>query len=120
MMNHTREFREAISATGLMPPDIIEPGRLYRMAGIGKRKGNGAGWCKLFDDGMGGVYGDFSQDFSGNWQAARAIPFTTAQREAFNRQVAESRAAAVAERETAHRNATSKAADIWQIGRAHV
>ena len=114
MMNHTREFREAISATGLVPPDIIEPGRLYRMAGIGKRKGNGAGWCKLFDDGMGGVYGDFSQDFSGNWQAARAIPFTTAQREAFNRQVAESRAAARAEREAVQSAAANKAVEIWQ------
>ena len=100
-MTHIEDFRAAMRDAGLSPPDVIEPGKLHRFAGIGKSKSNKSGWCKLFDDGMGGVYGDFSRDFSGNWQAARATPFTIAQREAFNREVAESRAVAQAERDAA-------------------
>ncbi len=113
-----QDFRAAICDAGLSPPDMIESGKLHRFAGIGKGQSNTSGWCKLFDDGMGGVYGDWSQDFSANWQAARSAPFTTAQREAFNRQMAESRAAALAAREDAQSVAANKAAGIWRAALA--
>jgi len=41
------QFKEAIRAAGLEPPDVIEPGKLHRFPGVGKRNGNTAGWCKL-------------------------------------------------------------------------
>lgn len=108
------EFIEAIRAAGLIPPSHIEPEKLYRFPGAGKRSGNTAGWCKLFADGLGGVYGDFSQDFSASWQATRITPFSAAQRAAFNRQIAESKATADAERKVRQSNAAMKATAIWR------
>jgi putative DNA primase/helicase len=81
------QFRDAIQRAGLSPPDTIEPGRFYRFPGDGKRNGNTAGWCKLFDDGRGGIFGDFSSDTVESWQAERPQSLTPAEREAFRRQV---------------------------------
>ena len=92
------QFRDAMRAAGLEPPDVIEPGKLHRFPGIGKRNGNTAGWCKLFDDGLGGCFGDWSSGFSENWQAKRNKPFSLVEREAFRRHVAEAQARAKAER----------------------
>jgi putative DNA primase/helicase len=108
------QFADAIRAAGLTPPDNIESEKVYRFPGMDKRTGNTAGWCKLFADGMGGVYGDFSQDFSASWQAARSTPFTAAQQAKFNRQIAESRATADAEKAARQLQAATKAASIWR------
>jgi putative DNA primase/helicase len=108
------EFIEAICAAGLIPPSHIEPEKLYRFPGANKRSGNSAGWCKLFADGLGGVYGDFSQDFSASWQATRSTPISAAQRMAFNRQIAESKATADAERKVRQSKAATKATAIWR------
>lgn len=97
-MSPAEQFRDAIRAAGLVPPDIIEPGRFYRFPGDGKRDGNKAAWCKLFDDGLGGVFGDFSSGLDQHWQAARERPMTQAERDAWRRQVDESRRQAEAER----------------------
>lgn len=83
------QFRNAMRAAGLEPPDVIEVGKLHRFPGVGKRNANTAGWCKLFDDGLGGCFGDWSSGFSGNWQAERDIPLSATEREAFKRHVAE-------------------------------
>ena len=113
-MENIHQFREAIQSAGLIPPDQIEPGKLHRFPGIGKRNGNTAAWCKLFDDGLGGVYGDYSQDISAHWQAERSAPITQAQREAFFRKVQESKEQAEAEKQTKQFEAAKKAAAIWQ------
>lgn len=107
------QFRDAMLAAGLEPPDVIEPGNLHRFPGIGKRNGNTAGWCKLFDDGLGGSFGDWSSGFSENWQAKRDKPFSTAERETFKRHVAEAQAQAEAERRARQAEAAAKAAAIW-------
>lgn len=107
-------FLETMQAAGLTPPNIIEPEKIYRFPGIDKGTGNTAGWCKLFADGLGGVYGDFSQDFSASWQAKRSAPYTAAQRAAFNRQTAESKASADAEKAARQLQAATKASSIWQ------
>lgn len=107
------QFRDAMRAAGLEPPDVIEPGKLHRFPGVGKRNGNTAGWCKLFDDGLGGSFGDWSSGFSENWQAKREKPFSTAEREAFKRHVAEAQAQAEAERKARQAEAAAKAVAIW-------
>lgn len=66
--NAIEQFRAAILTTGLEPPDHIELGRLVRYPGMGKRRGNTAGWCKLFEDGRGGVFGDFSTGLYRTWK----------------------------------------------------
>lgn len=107
------QFREAMYTAGLEPPEVIEPGKLYRFPGIGKRNGNTAGWCKLFDDGLGGSFGDWSAGFTENWQAKREKPFSTVEREAFKHHVAETQAQAEAERRARQAEAAAKAAAIW-------
>ena len=106
-------FSETLQAAGLTPPNIIETEKLYRFPGTNKRSGNTAGWCKLFADGLGGVYGDFSQDFSATWHATRSKPLSIAQRAALNHQIAESKARANAERQARQSNAAMKASAIW-------
>jgi putative DNA primase/helicase len=97
-MDYQQQFADEIRAAGLTPPDTIEPGKFHRFPGIGKRNGNKAGWCKLFADGIGGTFGDFSQDFAADWQAKRESPLTLAEREGFRQQVEKARAEADAER----------------------
>ena len=107
------QFRDAIRAAGLEPPDVIEPGKFYRLPGVGKRHGNTAGWCNLFNDGQGGCFGDWSSDFSENWQAKREKPFSQSERAEFMRRVEEARKHAKAERQQQYADAAAKAALIW-------
>jgi len=107
------QFRGAIRAAGLEPPDVIKPGKLHRFPGVGKRNGNTAGWCKLFDDGLGGCFGDWSSGFSENWQAKREKSFSQSERAAFMRRVEEARKHAEVERQQQYGDAAEKAASIW-------
>lgn len=64
------EFIEAIRNTTGGAPSLAEitPGKLVRFATSDKR-GDDNGWCKLFDDGEGGVFGCWRQGISEGWQA---------------------------------------------------
>lgn len=106
-------FRDAIRAAGLEPPDVIEPGKLHRFPGNGKRNGNTAGWCKLFDDGLGGCFGDWSTGFSETWQAKRDKPYSKAERAAFARRVEEAKRQAETVRRTRQADAANRADAIW-------
>lgn len=107
------QFRQAMRAAGLEPPDVIEAGTLHRFPGIGKRNGNTAGWCKLFDDGLGGCFGDWSSGFSENWQAKHETPFSTVERGALKRHVAEAQAQFDSERRARQIEAAARAVAIW-------
>lgn len=113
MNDATSLFHDAMRASGLEPPDNIQPGKLHRFPGIGKRIGNTAGWCKLFDDQSGGCYGDWSSGFSGTWHVTREKPLSAAEHEAFKRHVAEARQQAETERKARQEEAAAKAAEIW-------
>ena len=71
MIDALSQFREAIRATGLEPPDVIKLGKLQRFPGVGKRNGNTAAWCMLFDDGLGGCFGDWSWSVVGRHHAKK-------------------------------------------------
>ena len=111
------EFRDAIRGAGLTPPETIEPGRFHRFPGEGKSNGNKAGWCKLFDDTRGGIFGDFATGSVETWQAAQSRPLTFAERDAFLRNVAENKARAEAERKTEHEQAARDACCRWAKAR---
>ena len=113
MNDATSQFRDAMSAVGLEPPDVIEPGRAQRFPGVGKRNGNTAGWSKLFDDGRGGCFGDWSSGLSKNWRAKRDKPFSTVEREDFKRHVAEAQAQAEAHRNERQTESATRAVEIW-------
>jgi putative DNA primase/helicase len=108
-----QNFLEAMRAAGMTPPTAIEPERFYRFPGIGKGNGNTAGWCRLFADGTGGVFGDWSSDISESWQAQRTQQMTSAEREAFRKHIEEAKAQAATERKAMQAKAAERAAAIW-------
>lgn len=113
MYDALSNFRDAIRAAGLEPPDAIEPGRLHRFPGNGKRQSNRAGWCLLFDDGRGGCFGDWSTGITETWQAKRDKPYSKAERTAFARRVKEAKKQAETERNARQADASKRAAAIW-------
>lgn len=91
-------FRVAILGTLGHAPDVIEPGRLQRFA-TSDRRGDLAGWCRLFPDERGGVFGDHRAGISEVWRVERERPMTRQQRAELARQVE----AAARERDAAQR-----------------
>lgn len=99
MRDPIQDFRVAILAAVGHAPEEIEPGRFIRFATSGRRSDD-AGWCKLFVDLRGGVFGCMRQGISEQWSAAdratmtreqraelaRHVMATTAEREAIQRQ----------------------------------
>lgn len=108
------QFRAAIRATGLEPPDTIVPGELHRFPGIGKNNGNTAGWCRLFDDGQGGVFGDWSSNFTETWQAKRNKTYSKAKCANATRRVEQAKKQVEAERNARQADASNRAAAIWK------
>ena len=110
---NSQTFQDAIRATGLQPPDVIEPGKFHKFPGEGKGSRNTAGWCKLFPDGIGGIFGDYSTGLSADWQAERDKAYTPAEREAFMRHVVEAKAQAEADRKAKQAEAQAEAISTW-------
>lgn len=98
-MHSATAFRAAIATMGMIPPNVIEAGKLYRFPGLGKRKGNTAGWCRLFQDGRGGVFGDFASGFSETWFSKSDKPLSESECKALQMQAADARRSAESERE---------------------
>lgn len=61
-------FRAAILAALGHAPEVVEAGKLQRFA-TRDRRGDSAGWCKLFDDRRGGVFGDWRTGRTETWIA---------------------------------------------------
>jgi len=109
----TEQFRQAIVAVGLEPPNHIDPGREFRFPGLGKSSKNRAGWGFMFDDMRGGTFGDFSSGLESNWQAANAKPYTDAEREANQARFRAVQAERAEAEKVKHNNAAVMAAKIW-------
>ena len=86
MSNAPENFRLAVLACLGHAPDEIEPGRLHRFA-TSARRSDTAGWCKLFADLRGGVFGCYRQGVSETWSAQDRRTMTTADRIALAAQV---------------------------------
>jgi putative DNA primase/helicase len=114
MLNPTQQFSDAIKAAGLIPPDAIEPGKFHKFPGEGKGSRNKAGWCKLFNDGVGGIFGDYASGLSTDWQAQRETPYSEAERQAFRQAIADAKKQAEAEQKARNDEAADKAKSIWQ------
>ena len=94
------DFRAAIMNELGAAPEAIEPGKLQRFA-TRDRRGDDAGFCKLFDDQRGGVYG-CNRQFPGQvftWSAIDRDRMTPAERATMGRQIEHARR----DRETAQR-----------------
>ena len=106
MTNPVQTFHTAILAVLGHAPESIEPGRLHRFSTSGRR-GDTAGWAKLFDDGRAGVFGCHRSGISEVWTATTKTNLTRQQRVELARQVA----AATAERQAQQRQQWAAAAE---------
>lgn len=111
-MSAAHDFQATILAALGYVPDTIEPGRFVRFA-TSNRRGDSAGWCKLFDDQRGGVFGCYRLGVSETWHAADRRTMTPTERAAFAREAA----AAAAERDAQQREQWSdnarRIAKLW-------
>ena len=68
MADTIEAFHAAILSVLGHAPDAIVPGRFHRF-GTSDRRGDSAGWCKLFDDMRAGVFGCYRQGIGEAWSA---------------------------------------------------
>lgn len=97
-MNPCDSFRVAVLALLGNAPEMIHAGRFHRFA-TSDRRNDDAGWCKLFDDMRGGVFGCYRRGISETWSAADRATLSSAQRADMAQQVR----AVKAERESQQR-----------------
>lgn len=86
MQEPWQSFHAAIVSVLGHAPAIIEAGRFHRFA-TSERRRDDAGWCKLFHDLRGGVFGCYRQGISETWSALAPAAKTREQRAAHARQV---------------------------------
>lgn len=86
MHDAVRDFRNAILQALGHAPAAIEVGKLQRFP-TSDRHGDAAGWCKRFDDGRAGVFGDWRTGRAEVWTAADARTMSRAERAALARQI---------------------------------
>ncbi len=106
-------FREAIEKAGLTPPADLPPGILKRFAGAGKPKGDKAGWAILFEDELGGAYGDWASGLDETWQATRATTMTPKERETHQACIAKAQRIRREEEAKEHAKAAKQAQSIY-------
>ncbi|MCL2644390.1 MAG: toprim domain-containing protein [Betaproteobacteria bacterium] len=107
------QFREAILQSGMMPPEVITPGKWHKFPGVGKANGNKAGWCRLFDDCTGGVFGCYATGLDEVWQADRGRKWTAEEQATFRVKVEKDRKEREAEEAKRKAEAREAAALIW-------
>jgi putative DNA primase/helicase len=105
-------FKTAMLANGLHPPDVIQPGKFHRFPGMHKKRVNTAGWCKLFEDERGGVFGDFSAGLDEHWQAETERTYSAEERQAFLQRCEAERKVRDAEQLQLHEATAAKALEI--------
>jgi len=109
------QFRDAIQAAGMTPPDVIEAdGKLRRFASNGKRKDD-AGWYLLHGDGIpAGCFGDWRTGQVQTWRADIGRAFTTAEETEHRARVETMRRERETEEAKRHVEAATRAAAIWK------
>lgn len=115
MRDAIEQFRDAIRAAGLTPPDTINAdGRLKRFPSNGKR-GDDAGFYVLHLDGIpAGMFGDHRTGIQENWRADIGRKLTPDEREANRKRMAELKAQREAEEAKRRAAAARKAGELWK------
>ena len=114
MNDAVEQFKDEIRDAGMEPPDVIEPGKIHRFPGIGKSRGNTSGWCILFEDGLGGCFGDWATGLKKPWRAKLDRKFSKSEQQVFTRNIEETRKRIAAEQKRRHADAAKKAVSIWE------
>lgn len=114
-MDAIPQFRGAIQAAGLTPPEIIEAdGRLHRFASNGRR-GDLAGWYVLHADGVpAGVFGDWRSGTSETWRADIGRRLSPQEEAAHRTRIEAMRYEREADEDRRKAEARERATAIWQ------
>ena len=114
-MTAAEEFRQAITAAGLSPPEGIEAdGALHRFSSDGRR-GDDAGWYVLHGDGIpAGEFGCWRSGIRQTWQAEIERELTDAERRAHRERMEAARRQREAHEAQRHATAARRAAEIWR------
>ncbi|MCL1824371.1 MAG: DUF3631 domain-containing protein [Betaproteobacteria bacterium] len=107
------QFRDVIISTGMTPPDQIIPGKWHKFPGVGKANGNKAGWCRMFEDGTGGVFGCYATGLEEVWQADRGRQWTPAEESAHRERIKAAKLEREAEQAKRREEAREAAQLIW-------
>ena len=104
-------FRQAIMDAGMTPPDHIRAGCWERFPGLEKKTSNRAGFCFLFDDLRGGVFGDFSTGLKEVWHLGEEM--SLAEQATARKQIKEAQKRYKKELNQTHKKAAKIANDRW-------
>ena len=104
-MNNAEQFSIVVRADLGIAPDHIEPGRLHRYAD--------ALWCKLFPDGLGGIYGSWRDGSSFNWRAVDRDRMTATERTAHLLAIAETKKRRHAEQQAEYATNAQRNNQMW-------
>lgn len=113
-MDPRAEFRSAISAAGLTPPDeILNGGQIRRFSSNGKR-GDDSGWYVFHDDGIAaGAFGDWRTGVNETWRSDIGRQLTDEERRRLAIKADEDRRARDAEEARRHAEACAEAQRLW-------
>jgi putative DNA primase/helicase len=112
MSSPEQEFRSAILAALSSAPEQIEPSRIIRFS-TSSRASDKAGWCRLFDDGRAGVFGDFRSGMSSVWTAKRRELMTQTERDDMARRLIQAKAQREVQRQGEYAVNTQRNAVLW-------
>lgn len=115
----TEQFRAAILAAGLAPPDdMVADGLLHRFPTNGRR-GDDSGWYVLHDDGISaGAFGCWRSGLHSSWCAKADSDMTAAEREAHRQRIKVMQAQREAEHAQVQQQAREAAALAWTAATA--
>jgi len=115
MSDPTEQFRLAIAAAGLTPPDtIIADGKIHRFSTTGRR-GDDSGWYVLHLDGIpAGSFGCWREGLTQTWCGKSDNEMTQAELEAHRQRIKAMKAQREAEQAQRQQEARQTAAALWQ------
>lgn len=90
--------------------ESVIPGKMIRFA-TSDRRGDTSGWCRLFEDGEGGVFGCWRQGISEDWQARPAR--NADEQKSFLARVHQAKAETARMEAEYRKGSREKSADLW-------
>lgn len=106
----TDDFRTAIAAAGLPPPDeVIDDGRIHRFSSNGRPRDE-SGWYLLHTDGVpAGSFGDWRTGLTTSWCSKSSTEMTEAEKQANSDRIKAMQAVRDAEQAQRHQQAATQA-----------
>jgi phage/plasmid primase-like uncharacterized protein len=112
MPDHVQAFCAAVFGALGHAPNVIEPGKLQRFSTNGRR-GDSAGWCKLFDDLRAGVFGCWRQRIEQTWTTVDRRSMTLAERAALARRIEAARRERAEQRRAEWARNAKRIGQLW-------